>query len=143
MVAAIAFYGLAWMIDTYLQAHNDTVAATLSDLVQQMPWTMAVGIFLVAVLTTSQSTATRMIVPIVLAAGVPMPLVVGLWVCSLGGIYLLPTNVLQIAAAQFDTTGSTKLGTRLYDHSFFVPSLLITVTTLLAGAGIRLAVGAF
>lgn len=136
MVAAIAFFGLAWMIDTYLSAHADTVEAGLASWVAEWPWAMTIAVFLVAVLTTSQSTATRMIVPIALAAGLPIGLVAGLWVGALGGIYLLPTNGLQIAAASFDTTGSTKLGRRLYDHSFFVPSLLITAATSLAGAGI-------
>lgn len=43
---------------------------------------------------------------------------------------------VTIAAANFDTTGTTKLGRRLYDHSFFIPSLLVTVLTLVAGAAI-------
>lgn len=136
MVAAIAFFGLAWMIDTYLQAHTETVESSLASWVTAWPWAMAVAIFAVAVLTTSQSTATRMIVPIGLAAGLPLGLTAGLWVGALGGIYLLPTNGLQIAAANFDTTGTTKLGRRLVDHSFFVPSLLVTVFTLLAGGAI-------
>lgn len=136
MVAAIAFFGLAWMIDTYLQAHVATVEAGLASWVSAWAPAAAIGIFIVAVLTTSQSTATRMIVPIALAAGLPFGLTVGLWVGALGGIYLLPTNGLQIAAAQFDTTGTTKLGTRLVDHSFFLPSVMITVVTTIVGAGI-------
>ncbi|WGT48075.1 hypothetical protein [Tessaracoccus lacteus] len=90
--------------------------------------------FLVAALTTSQSTATRTIVPIGLAAGMPAGLVTGLWVGGLGGIYTLPANGPQIAAANFDLTGTTKLGTKLVDHSFFVPMLILSVTTTAAGA---------
>lgn len=141
MVAAIAFFGLAWMINTFLLAHTDTVEAGLVAWVEVWAPAMAVGIFVVALLTTSQSTATAMIVPIGLAAGLPLPLAVGLWVGALGGIYLLPTNGLQIAAAQLDTTGSTKLGRRLYDHSFFMPSLLVTVSTTAAGALVGTLVG--
>lgn len=133
MVAAIAFFGLAWMIDTFLQANTATVEAGLVSWVQAWAPAMAIGVFVIAVLTTSQSTATRMIVPIGLAAGLPAGLAVGLWVGALGGIYLLPTNGLQIAAANLDPTGSTKLGRRLYDHSFFVPSLLVTVFTTVTG----------
>jgi len=88
-------------------------------------------VFLVAALTTSQSTATRTIVPIGLAAGMPAGLVTGLWV---GGIYTLPANGPQIAAANFDLTGTTKLGTKLVDHSFVVPMLILSVTTTAAGA---------
>lgn len=141
MVAAIAFFGLAWMLDTYLAAHSSTIGAALAGSVGRHPWVMTLAVFAVAVLTTSQSTATRMILPIALAGALPTGLAVGLWVGALGGIYLLPTNGLQIAAASLDTTGSTRLGTRLVDNSFFVPSLVLTVTTSLAGAALGWALG--
>ena len=140
MVAAIAFMGLAWMIDTFLQAHTQAVGDFLARWVGSWPWVLTLAVFAVAVLTTSQSTATRMIMPFGFAAGIPTSLVVGLWAGSLGGIYLLPTNGLQITAAELDSTGSTKLGTRLVDNSFFVPSLILTVVTSLVGAGIAMSV---
>ena len=98
------------------------------------PWIFALGVFLVCVLTTSQSTATRTIVPIGLAAGIPLGLLSGMWAGAFAGIYLLPTNGSQIAAANFDHSGSTKLGTKLVDHSFFLPTLILAVTTIAAGA---------
>lgn len=136
MVAAVAFFGLAWMLDTFLKAHTSSIAAGLARSVGRWPLVMVLAVFLVAVLTTSQSTATRMILPIALASGLPVPLALGLWVGSLGGIYLLPTNGLQIAAAELDDSGRTRLGTRLVDNSFFVPSLVVTVLTTLAGGAI-------
>ena len=120
-MAAIAFMGLAWMIDTFLQAHAQTIGDVLADSVGRWPWVLTLAVFGVAFLTTSQSTATRMIMPFGFTAGIPAPLVVGLWTGSLGGIYLLPTNGLQITAVELDSTGSTKLGTKLVDNSFFVP----------------------
>ena len=81
-----------------------------------------------------------MIMPFGFTAGIPAPLVVGLWTGSRGGIYLLPTNGLQITAVELDSTGSTKLGTKLVDNSFFVPSLILTVVTSLVGAGIAMSV---
>ena len=59
---------------------------------------------------------------------------------GMNGIYLLPTNGLQIAAANLDETGSTRLGTRLYDNSFFVPSLVLTVVTSVVGGLVGLMV---
>lgn len=133
IVAAIAFFGLAWMIDTFVAAHITVAQHGLAAAVARWPLVMALAIFVIAALTTSQSAATRLMIPIGLSAGLPVGLVSGLWVGALGGIYLLPTNGLQIAAATLDTTGSTKLGRRLYDHSFFVPSILVTVFTIAAG----------
>jgi anaerobic C4-dicarboxylate transporter DcuA/anaerobic C4-dicarboxylate transporter DcuB len=102
--------------------------------VSAAPWIFALGIFLVCVLTTSQSTATRTIVPIGLAAGIPLGLLSGMWAGAFAGIYLLPTNGSQIAAANFDTSGSTKLGTKLIDHSFFLPTLILAAATIAVGA---------
>lgn len=134
MVSAIALFGLAWLTDTFLSAHKDQIASSVGSLVQQAPWIFALGVFLVCVLTTSQSTATRTVVPIGLAAGMAPALLSGMWAGAFAGIYLLPTNGSQIAAANFDTSGSTKLGTKLYDHSFFIPTLVLAVATLIPGA---------
>ena len=87
-------------------------------------------------MTTSQSTATRTIVPIGLAAGLAPGLVTGMWAGALNGVYTLPANGTQIAAANFDLTGTTKLGTKLLDHSFFVPMLVLTVVSIVVGAAI-------
>ena len=72
--------------------------------------------------------------PIGLAAGLAPGIVTGMWAGALSGVYTLPANGTQIAAANFDLTGTTKLGTKLIDHSFFVPMLVMSVTTIAVGA---------
>lgn len=134
MVSAIALFGLAWLTNTFLGEHSKLVAAGIGGLVDTAPWIFALGVFLVCVLTTSQSTATNSIVPIGLAAGIPLGLMSGMWAGAFAGIYLLPTNGSQIAAANFDHSGSTKLGTKLVDHSFFWPTLILAATTIAAGS---------
>ncbi|QXT62001.1 anaerobic C4-dicarboxylate transporter family protein [Tessaracoccus palaemonis] len=134
MISAIALLGIAWLTATFISAHEAYIIDTIGGQVTQWPFMLALAVFLVAALTTSQSTATRTIVPIGLAAGMPAGLVTGLWVGGLGGIYTLPANGTQIAVANFDLTGTTKLGTKLVDHSFFVPMLILSVTTTAAGA---------
>jgi anaerobic C4-dicarboxylate transporter DcuB len=51
-----------------------------------------------------------------------------------GGVYTLPANGTQIAAANFDLSGTTKLGSKLLDHSFFVPMPIMSVVTIVVGA---------
>lgn len=134
MVSAIALFGLAWLTNTFLGEHSKLVADGIGGLVDTAPWIFALGVFLVCVLTTSQSTATNSIVPIGLAAGIPLGLMSGMWAGAFAGIYLLPTNGSQIAAANFDESGSTKLGTKLVDHSFFLPTLILAASTIAAGS---------
>ena len=74
--------------------------------------------------------------PIGLAAGLSPALVTGMWAGGLDGVYTLPANGTQIAAANFDASGTTKLGTKLLDHSFFVPMLIMAVTSIATGAAI-------
>jgi anaerobic C4-dicarboxylate transporter DcuB len=141
MVSAIALFGLAWMTDTFITAHKESITSSIGTWVHHAPWIFAVGVFLVCVLTTSQSTATRTIVPIGLTAGLAPGLLAGMWAGAFAGIYTLPTNGSQIAAANFDPSGTTKLGTKLIDHSFFIPTLVLTVTTCAAGAAIGSVLG--
>ena len=134
MVSAIALFGIAWLTATFIAAHEEFIVTTIGGWVNEAVWIFALAVFLVAALTTSQSTATRTIVPIGLAAGLAPGLVTGMWGGALGGVYTLPANGTQIAAANFDLTGSTKLGTKLLDHSFFVPMLIMTVVSVVVGA---------
>ena len=141
IVSAIALFGLAWLTDTFISAHEDDIVDTVGQWVSDAQWIFFLAIFLVCVLTTSQSTATRTIVPIGLAAGLSPALITGMWAGSFAGIYTLPTNGTQIAAANFDLSGTTTLGTKLIDHSYFIPVIVLSLTT--AGAGSLIAVIAF
>jgi anaerobic C4-dicarboxylate transporter len=136
MVSAIALFGIAWLTATFIAAHEEAIVTTVGSWVTAAPFVFAIAVFIVAALTTSQSTATRTIVPIGLAAGLAPGVVTGLWAGALSGVYTLPANGTQIAAANFDLTGTTKLGTKLLDHSFFVPMLIMTVVSVASGAAI-------
>ena len=136
MVSAIALFGIAWLTATFILAHEEAIVSTVGSWVTAAPFVFAIAVFIVAALTTSQSTATRTIVPIGLAAGLAPGVVTGLWAGALSGVYTLPANGTQIAAANFDLTGTTKLGTKLLDHSFFVPMLIMTVVSVASGAAI-------
>ena len=134
MISAIALFGIAWLTATFISAHEDYIVSTIGGWVTSRQFIFALAVFLVAALTTSQSTATRTIVPIGLAAGLPAGVVTGMWAGALSGVYTLPANGTQIAAANFDLTGTTKLGTKLLDHSFFIPMLVMSVVTIAVGA---------
>jgi anaerobic C4-dicarboxylate transporter DcuA/anaerobic C4-dicarboxylate transporter DcuB len=134
IVSAVALFGLAWLTDTFISAYEEQIVDTVGGWVQSVEAIFFLAVFIVCALTTSQSTATRTIVPIGLAAGLSPALVTGMWAGAFAGIYTLPTNGSQIAAANFDLTGSTQLGTKLIDHSFFVPMLCLAVSTAAFGS---------
>jgi anaerobic C4-dicarboxylate transporter DcuA/anaerobic C4-dicarboxylate transporter DcuB len=132
MVAMIALFGIAWMADTFIANNEDAIVQALGDLAERWPFMIAVAIFLVAALTTSQSAATRTMVPLGLTLGIGAGYMIAMWTAVVGVLFL-PANGTQIAAAEADTTGTTSLGKRVVDHSFQLPLQICWVVTALAG----------
>jgi anaerobic C4-dicarboxylate transporter DcuA/anaerobic C4-dicarboxylate transporter DcuB len=132
MVAMIALFGIAWMADTFIANNEDAIVQMLGDLAEQWPFMIAVSIFLVAGLTTSQSAATRTMVPLGLTLGIGAGYMIAMWTAVVGVLFL-PANGTQIAAAEADKTGTTSLGKRVVDHSFQLPLQLCWIVTALAG----------
>ena len=135
MVAMIALFGIAWMADTFIANNEDAIVLALGSLAENWPFMIAVAIFLVAALTTSQSAATRTMVPLGLALGIGAGYMIAMWTAVVGVLFL-PANGTQIAAAEADTTGTTNLGKRVVDHSFQVPLQICWVVTALVGIAI-------
>jgi anaerobic C4-dicarboxylate transporter DcuB len=135
MVAMIALFGIAWMADTFIANNEDAIVGALGDLASKWPFMIAIAIFAVAALTTSQSAATRTMVPLGLALGIGAGYMIAMWT-AVAGVLFLPANGTQIAAAEADTTGTTTLGKRVIDHSFQLPLQVAWIVTALAGIGI-------
>jgi anaerobic C4-dicarboxylate transporter DcuB len=132
MVAMIALFGIAWMADTFIANNEDAIVTALGGLAENWPFMIAVAIFLVAALTTSQSASTRTMVPLGLALGIGAGYMIAMWTAVVGVLFL-PANGTQIAAAESDTTGTTNLGKRVVDHSFQLPLQICWVVTALVG----------
>jgi anaerobic C4-dicarboxylate transporter DcuA/anaerobic C4-dicarboxylate transporter DcuB len=130
MVAMIALFGIAWMADTFIANNEDAIVMMLSGLAEEWPFMIAVSIFLVAALTTSQSAATRTMVPLGLALGIGAGYMIAMWI-AVAGVLFLPANGTQIAAAEADTTGTTTLGKRVVDHSFQLPLQVAWIVSVL------------
>jgi anaerobic C4-dicarboxylate transporter len=121
------------MADTFIANNEDAIVTALGSLAENWPFMIAVAIFLVAALTTSQSAATRTMVPLGLALGIGAGYMIAMWTAVVGVIFF-PANGTQIAAAEADETGTTTLGKRVVDHSFQLPLQIVWVVTALVGA---------
>ena len=64
LVGLIALFGIAWLADTWIGANETAIINVMGDLVGQWRWFIAIAIFIVAALTTSQAAALAAIVPI-------------------------------------------------------------------------------
>jgi anaerobic C4-dicarboxylate transporter DcuA/anaerobic C4-dicarboxylate transporter DcuB len=137
LVGAIALFGIAWLANTFVAANQTLIVDGLGSVVSGSSAFLgallfALALFAVAMLTTSQSSATNAIVPIGITIGLPAPLLVGLWPSTMG-IYTLPANGSQVATVAFDQTGTTKMGKFVFDHSFQLPNLVYVGVAIIVG----------
>lgn len=138
-VAAVALFGIAWMADTFISANEETIIKPLGELIQANPLLLAVALFIVCGLTTSQSATTNTLIPIALTAGLAPGVITAMWP-SLIGVWLFPANGPQIASVETDRTGSTKLTQVPIWHSFTIPMLVSWVAAVASGLLIQLVV---
>lgn len=132
MVAIAAVYGVAWMSDTMFSAHLADIKDILVNCVKEYPWTYALVLLLVSKLVNSQAAAVATVVPIALASGVNPGLVVA-FSSACYGYYILPTYPSDLAAIQFDRSGTTKIGKFVINHSFIIPGLIGVCTASAVG----------
>ncbi|CAM5520368.1 anaerobic C4-dicarboxylate transporter family protein [Leifsonia shinshuensis] len=138
-VAAVALFGIAWMADTFISANEETIIKPLGELIKANPLLLAVALFIVCGLTTSQSATTNTLIPIALSAGLAPGVITAMWP-SLIGVWLFPANGSQIASVETDRTGSTKLTQVPIWHSFTIPMLVSWVAVVASGLLIQLVV---
>jgi anaerobic C4-dicarboxylate transporter DcuB len=132
MIAVVAVFGIAWMADTVFDAHLEELKVVLTELVRTKPWTYAVALLLVSKLVNSQAAAISAMVPVGLAIGVPPGYIVAFAAASYG-YYILPTYPSDLAAIQFDRSGTTHIGKYVINHSFILPGIIGVSTSCLVG----------
>lgn len=140
MVAVIAVFGVAWMADTVFEANLPGIKAALSEVVKTQPWTYALALLIVSKLVNSQAAAVSAMVPVALSIGVPPGYVVA-FAAAAYGYYILPTYPSDLAAIQFDRSGTTHIGKYIINHSFILPGLIGVGSSCLCGYVLALASG--
>ena len=120
------------MGDTLMQAHLPELKAAVSSLVQAAPWIFALALFVLSVLVNSQGATVTTLFPVGIALGVPAPILIGTLV-AVNGYFFIPNYGPIIASIDFDTTGTTRIGRYIFNHSFMLPGLLSMAFSLALG----------
>ena len=132
MRAVIAIFGIAWLGDTLMQAHMTEVKDMVKGLVETAPWTFAIALFILSVLVNSQGATVATLFPVGIALGIEPAVLIGVFV-AVNGYFFVPNYGPIIASLDFDTTGTTRIGKYIFNHSFMIPGLLSMVFSLVFG----------
>ncbi|WP_314722410.1 anaerobic C4-dicarboxylate transporter [Haemophilus pittmaniae] len=132
MIALVAVFGISWMAETMFTVHTPMMKAALGDVVRAHPWTYAVMLLLISKFVNSQAAALVAFVPLALSIGVD-PAIILAFASACYGYYILPTYPSDLAAIQFDRSGTTHIGKFVINHSFILPGLIGVITSCIFG----------
>ena len=132
MNACACILGVAWLGTTFMTANKDWIQAHLGQALSGKPWLFAILVVVASSLLYSQAASTKALFPTALAIGVAPATVVACFPAT-SALFILPTYPTLLAAVELDDTGSTRLGTRFFDHPFLIPGLVATGLSVVFG----------
>jgi anaerobic C4-dicarboxylate transporter DcuA len=132
MVALISIAGLGWLGSSFFEGNRQLIIGSISGVVQLHPWVFAIGLFALSILLSSQAATVVTLVPVGVALGLGAPAMIAMFP-AVNGYFFLPTYATLLAAISFDQTGTTKIGKYVLNHSFMLPGMVATVSSVLIG----------
>lgn len=133
MLAVMIIFGIAWMSDTFFSAYIDDMKILTEGFITKAPWLFAFALFFVSVFINSQGATTVAVMPIGFSLGISPLVLLGLFP-AVYGYFFIPNYPSDIAAINFDRSGTTKIGKYLLNHSFMMPGLIGVVSACIIGS---------
>lgn len=129
MTGVICIYGLAWMGDTLITAYLPQLQESCKAFFQDYPWSFAIILMAVASVVLSQAATTRLMYPLAIALGLSPVALVACWPAT-ACLYVIPTYATIVAGVAFDSTGTTKIGKFVINHSYLLPGMVTTIASV-------------
>ena len=128
VVAVISILGVSWMGSSFFEGNKSEIVGGISGIIQQAPWVLALGLFVLSMLLFSQAATVVTLMPVGVALGMPLWVLIAVYP-AVNGFFFLPTYGTVLAAVSFDRTGTTKIGKYLLNHSFMLPGVVCVIAT--------------
>ena len=132
MQAVVAIFGIAWMGDTFINGNIVELKGAVEGVVTEMPWLFGVALFVMSILLYSQAATVRAIVPLGIALAISPMMLIALFP-AVNGYFFIPNYPTLVAAINFDSTGTTRIGKWVLNHSFMLPGMVATVVSIAVG----------
>jgi anaerobic C4-dicarboxylate transporter DcuA len=128
--AVIAIMGIAWLGDTFARANQVQIMELVQAQLSLHPWQFSLIFFFMSILFVSQTATIRALIPLGLSLGIPaITLLAAL--PAVNGLFFIPNYPTIVAAIDLDKTGTTRVGKFMFNHSFMLPGLIATTTSVL------------
>ena len=132
MNAMVSIFGIAWMGDTFFSGNLEFFKGHIANVVAQYPFLFAIALFFMSIMLFSQAATVRTLYPLAIGLGIhPMALVA--MFPAVNGYFFLPNYPTEVAAINFDRTGTTRIGRFVVNHSFQLAGFITTFVSIGVG----------
>lgn len=132
MNAMVAIFGIAWMGDTFFNGNIEFFKTHIANVVTQYPFLFAIALFFMSIMLFSQAATVRTLYPLAIGLGIP-PLSLVAMFPAVNGYFFLPNYPTEVAAINFDRTGTTRIGRFVVNHSFQLAGFITTIVSIGVG----------
>lgn len=139
MNAMVAIFGIAWMGDTFFSGNLDFFRDCIASVVTQYPMLFAIALFVMSIMLFSQAATVRTLYPLGIGLGLNPAILVAMFP-AVNGYFFLPNYPTEVAAMNFDRTGSTRVGRYVVNHSFQLAGFITTFVSISLGYVIAMTV---
>ncbi|MCO6024537.1 anaerobic C4-dicarboxylate transporter [Prevotella cerevisiae] len=129
MNAMVSIFGVAWMGDTFFNGNIGFFKTHIASIATQYPFLFAIALFIMSIMLFSQAATVRTLYPLGLALGIS-PLALVAMFPAVNGYFFFPNYPTEVAAINFDRTGTTHIGKWVINHSFQLPGFITTVVAI-------------
>ena len=129
MNAMISIFGIAWMGDTFFNGNIEFFKSHIADIVTQYPFLFSVALFIMSIMLFSQAATVRTLFPLGIGLGI-QPLALVAMFPAVNGYFFIPNYPTEVAAINFDTTGTTRIGKYVLNHSFQLSGFITTFVSI-------------
>ena len=129
MNAMISIFGIAWMGDTFFNGNIEFFKGHIADIVTQYPFLFSVALFIMSIMLFSQAATVRTLFPLGMGLGIS-PLALVAMFPAVNGYFFIPNYPTEVAAINFDTTGTTRIGKYVLNHSFQLSGFITTFVSI-------------
>ena len=129
MNAMIAIFGIAWMGDTFFNGNLEFFRSHIAEIVTEYPFLFSVALFIMSIMLFSQAATVRTLFPLGIGLGIA-PLALVAMFPAVNGYFFFPNYPTEVAAINFDTTGTTRIGKYVLNHSFQLSGFITTFVSI-------------
>lgn len=129
MIGMAAVYGISWLTGTFFNHYKAFFINSFGETLASYPLLFAVALFILSAALFSQGATVTALMPLGLTLGLAPASLVAMFP-AVNGYFIIPAGGAIVGCVAFDRTGTTRIGRYVLNHSYMLPGLVTTGSSL-------------